>query len=150
MKIRIHNTAAALTLGALVLGGGFAQAAVTLPPIHKDGQVEYLSGGIGKDEASAIEKASKQWPLTLEFAIQDKKSADFAADVNVIVRDAAGHTRLKTTSSGPFVLAKLPPGHYAVEATLAGRSLHEKVQVKDGPGAKAVFVWPAGVDETHS
>ena len=37
MKIRIHNTAVALTLGALVLGGGLAQAAVTLPPIHKDG-----------------------------------------------------------------------------------------------------------------
>ena len=41
------------------------------------------------------------------------------------------------------MLARLAPGHYDVEATLAGKSLHRKVLVKQGHPTKAVFVWPA-------
>ena len=88
--------------------------------------------------------------MTLEFAVKDKSRADFAADVNVLVRDAKGHTALKATSDGPFLPVKLAPGHYAVDATLAGKTLHEKVSVKHGEMAKAVFEWPAGTDKEHS
>ena len=118
--------------------------------MHKSGQIEYLSGGIGRDEAAAIESASTQWPLTLEFAVKDRQRADFAADVKVVVRDAKGHAELQATADGPFLLAKLTPGHYAVDATLAGKTLHEKVLVKQGHPAKAVFVWPTGAGESRS
>ena len=150
MRTPIRKAAIATTLGTLMMGGAFAQAATALPPVHKDGHVEYLSGGIGKDEATAIESASKQWPLTLEFAVKDNKRADFAANVNVVVRDAKGHTVLQATSDGPFLLAKLGIGHYAVDATLAGKTLHEKVLIKHGQPAKAVFEWPAGTDQSRS
>lgn len=149
MKTLIRQAAITATLGTLMMGGAVAQAAA-LPPLHKSGQVEYLSGGIGKDEATAIESASKQWPLTLEFAVKDKQRADFAADVKVVVRDATGHTALQTTAGGPFLLARLAQGHYAVEATLAGETLHQKVFVKDHHAAKAVFVWPAGTGQSRS
>ena len=150
MKNLIHKTSLAAALGALLIGGAFAQAATALPPVHKSGQVEYLSGGIGQDEAKAIETASRQWPLTLEFAVKDKQKADFAADVKVMVRDAKGHAALQATAGGPFLLVRLVPGHYAVDATLAGKTLHEKVLVKHGQPAKAVFVWPAGTGESRS
>ncbi|HEY8709622.1 MAG TPA: hypothetical protein VIM34_16705, partial [Burkholderiaceae bacterium] len=64
--------------------------------------------------------------------------------------DARGHTTLQATSGGPFLLAKLAPGDYAVSATLDGKTLHEKVLVKEHQPAKAVFVWPTGTDETRS
>jgi hypothetical protein len=150
MKTPIHKSVIAATLGALMVGGAFAQSAATLPPLHKSGQVEYLSGGIGKDEATAIESASKQWPLTLEFAVKDKKHADFVANVDLVVRDAKGHTALQTTSDGPFLLAKLAPGHYSVDATLADKRLHQTVLVTPGRPAMAVFVWPAGTGDSHS
>ena len=70
---------------------------------------------------------SKQWPLTLEFAINDKQRSDFAADVAVKVHGAKGHAVLDTTAGGPVLLAKLPPGRYAVDATLAGITLHARV-----------------------
>lgn len=150
MRTLIHKAAIAAILSPLMMGGAFAQPAATLPPLQQSGQVEYLSGGIGKDEAKAIEIASKQWPLSLEFAVKDKKRAEFAAAVNVVVHDAKGHTALQTTSDGPFLLAKLPPGHYAVDATLADKTLHEKVQVTRGKPAKAVFIWPSGTGESRS
>jgi hypothetical protein len=149
MRNLIHKAAIATTLGTLI-ATGFAQAATALPPVHKSGDVEYLSGGIGRDESAAIEHASKGWPLTLEFAVKEKRRDEFAAGVRTIVRDAKGHAVLQTDSEGPFLLAGLEPGQYAIDATLAGKTLHEKVDVKRGQPAKAVFVWPAGTNEGRS
>lgn len=146
----IRKTARATALGSLLLGGVLAQAATTLPPVHTIGHVQYLSGGIGKDESQAIENASKHWPLTLEFGVKNKEHADSTADVKVVVHDATGHAALQATATGPFLLAKLAPGHYTVDATLAGKTLHEKVVVKHGHPAKAVFTWPAGTGESRS
>ena len=70
---------------------------------------------------------SKQWPRTREFAINDKQRSDFAGDVAVKVHGAKGHAVLDTTAGGPVLLAKLPPGRYAVDATLAGKTLHARV-----------------------
>lgn len=149
MKTRSSNRRLAVALAALAIGGGAAHAATTpLPPLHRSGGIEYLSGGVGHDEARAVERAARHWPLTLEFAVKNKPRADFAADVRVHVRDAKGHTTLDARSDGPFLLAKLPPGRYRVDASLDGKTLHEKVQVKAGHPAKALFLWPAGTDES--
>ncbi|GEM_PF-2386882 len=49
------------------------------------------------------------------------------------------------------MLAKLAPGRYNVEATLAGKTLHEPVVVvKHGQPAQVAFVWPAGIGKTNS
>ncbi|MEO8523857.1 MAG: hypothetical protein ABI460_03960 [Caldimonas sp.] len=150
MRTPIHNVATASILGLLLAGGTIAQAMTGLPPTHKSGSVEYLSGGIGSDEAAAIQRASKQWPLTLEFAVKDKHRADFVSDVTMAVRDSNGRPVLQAESDGPFVLARLAPGSYSVDATLGGKTLHEQVVVKRGEPAKAEFLWPAGTGRTHS
>ncbi|HMA07223.1 MAG TPA: hypothetical protein VKP68_05170 [Ramlibacter sp.] len=150
MRQLFKKSAAAATMGALMLGAAFGQVTPTLPAVQKSGQVEYLTGGIGLDQSTAIERVSKQWPLTLEFAVKDKARADFAADVKTVVRDAKGHPVMQVDSAGPFLLAKLEPGRYSVDASLAGKTLHESVVVKRGEAAKAVFLWPAGTDSSRS
>lgn len=150
MKNLIHKAAIAATLGTMMMGGAFAQTMATLPPLHKSGQVEYLSGGIGKDEATAIERASKQWPLTLEFAVKEKEHAAFVANVSLVVRDAKGHTALQTTSDGPLLLARLAPGHYTIDATLADKTLHRQVSINPAHPAKIVLIWPTGTGESRS
>jgi hypothetical protein len=144
------QVAVVATLCAVMTGAAVAHAATSLPLVQRSGAVEYLSGGIGVDESTAIESASRRWPLTLEFAIKDRQRADFAADVAVKVRDAKGHAVLDTTAGGPFLLAKLVPGAYTVDATLAGKTLHAKVNVQSGQPAKSVLVWPAGTDGARS
>jgi len=123
---------------------------VVLPPVQHAGNIEYVSGGIGKDESKAIERAAKGWPLTLEFATKDKQRSDFVADVAVVVRDAKGRVALKTESDGPFLLAKLSPGKYEVDATLDGKTLHEQISVRRGEPTRKTFLWPAGTDEHRS
>lgn len=150
MKHQIHKTAIAATLGALIMGAAIAQEAATLPPVQTSGQVEYLSGGVGKDEATAMERASRQWPLTLQFAVNEKPRPHFTADVKVIVRDRKGNTVLETTADGPFLLAKLPAGRYAVAATLADKTLNRQVLIKKGQPAKVLFMWPPSVEKSQS
>lgn len=142
MKTLTHPLVPAVLLGALLALGSHARAGA-LPPVQHEGGIEYLSGGVGQDEARAIEQAGRHWPLTLEFAVQDGKRADFTADVQVLVRDARRHTVLQTTTQGPFLLARLRPGHYTVEATRQGQTRHQAVTVARSHAAHAVFVWPA-------
>ena len=150
MTTRIPSVAQATSIGALLLGGTLALATTTLPPVQHSGAIEYLSGGVGIEQATAMSNASPHWPLTLEFVIKAPKRDEFVAGVDVTVRDTQGRAALKTTADGPFLLARLTPGRYAVEATLDGKTLHEKVDVKADHPAKAVFVWPAGTDHRRS
>ncbi len=145
MRVTTNHFMRVAMLGSLITSAGVAVAA-PLPPVHTEGNVAYLSGGIGQGETRAIEGAERNWPLALEFAERDRNHGDFVADVSVVVRGADGRTSLKATSDGPFMLAKLPPGHYAVDATLDGKTLHRKLAVREGNSTKAVFVWPAGTD----
>jgi hypothetical protein len=155
MKRFIHIPAGMAAAAALTMAAGLAQAATpqadtTLPPVQTSGPIEYLSGGIGQGEAQAIEQASRHWPLTLEFAQHRTPRDEYVADVDTVVRDQAGRKVLDIVSDGPFVLAKLPPGSYSIAATMDGKTLHEKVVIKQGEPAKAVFVWPAGTDNQGS
>ena len=140
---------AALMLAAGLLPGSAAQAQTdnALPPVQKSGAVEYLSGGIGLDESTAIKGASRHWPLSLVFSVQAAGKAEFASDVKLEIRDAKDAVVLETTASGPFLLAKLAPGSYSLRATLADKSLQRKVQVKAGSpgctrGGLAAALWP--------
>lgn len=145
----LHPALAAVALGLSAIGA--AQAApVQLPPVQHAGTVEFLSGSIGHDESAAIEKAAAHWPLLLEFAVKGRPRAEFAADVEVTVRDGRGHPVLHATASGPLLLARLAPGRYAVEARFAGKTLTERVRVASGHPAKAVFLWPVGTGATHA
>jgi hypothetical protein len=150
MNPLMHEARLAAIVGALMIGGVAAQAAAVVPPIHKAGPVEYLSGGLGLDESKAINNVSQQWPLTLEFAVQYMHRANFAADVKVVILDAKGQALLRADSEGPFFMARLVPGEYVVVATLAGKIRSKKVVVTPAHSAKLVFEWPTDTGESHS
>lgn len=122
-------------------GAAFAQG--PLPAVKRSGTVEYLSGGIGSDESTAIKAASAHWPLTLEFAVNTQPRADYASDVQVTIRDAHDAAVFKATSGGPFLLVKLPPGRYSVDAMYGGKTLRQPVTVAQGAAAHETFVFPA-------
>lgn len=138
---------AALCAGLLLGGVARAQADSALPAVQKSGAVEYLSGGIGLDESTAIQSASWHWPLSLVFSVQAAPRAEYASDVKLEIRDAKGAMQLETTASGPFLLARLAPGSYSLRATLAGKTLERKVQIKAGSSARVELVWPAGTNQ---
>ena len=130
-------------LAAVLCGAALFSSAQGLPAVQRSGSVEYVSGGIGKDESTAMQAAAAQWPLALEFAVTGAERAQFASDVQVAVRDSAGRVVLDAVSDGPFLLARIAPGAYSVEATLQGRVQRRQVTLRQGASAKVMFSWPA-------
>jgi len=148
MKIpRFRRPVAALILGGASLMGALAAHAVYNPPIHMTNGIEYMSGGVGSDEAALMENVSPRWPATFEFATRNGKRSDFAVGVEVTVRNASGEAVLShVIAEGPLMVARLDPGRYEVEATLAGQVVKQQVEIHAGSPTRAVFVWPAGTD----
>ena len=141
----------AIVLSAVMLHvPAHAQAEGALPEVQKSGAVEYLTGGVGLDESTAIKSASGQWPLSLVFSVQAGGRAQFASDVKLEIHDAKGALALDVTATGPYLLARLAPGSYTLRATLAGKTLERKVQVKKGASARVELVWPAGTNQSQS
>jgi hypothetical protein len=119
----------------------FAALPGPLPPEQTQGAISYVSGGFGKEEVQAFEAASKPYPLSLEFAIKHAPHAEFTADVHVMVKDAQGKSLLDTRSAGPFLLAKLPTGHYTVTAEQHGQTLTRTADVAMHKSAHLLFLW---------
>lgn len=142
-SVRQALGAIALATAAL-LGSTAAHAA---PAIYIENGVEFTSGGVGSDESTLMKNASSQWPAALEFAVKESKRDEYASNVAVSVWDANGAPLLsEVVTQGPFLLARLQPGHYVVEATLGDITLKKPLEVRAGGTARALFVWPAGTD----
>ncbi|WP_218511067.1 YdgA family protein [Variovorax sp. dw_308] len=139
---------AVIVVGATALSCAIAVRASEVPAVYvNDAGVEYASGGIGMGEAKLMKQASSQWPASFEFAIRDGKRGAFASDVVVTVRDKSGAAVMTdVVSQGPFLVARLQPGRYDVQATLAGRTLNQRIIVRGNAPTHSVFVWPAGTD----
>ncbi|MCC2656210.1 MAG: putative exported protein [Panacagrimonas sp.] len=110
-----------------------------LPAVKTQGNVTYLSGGIGSDETAAIKAAAPGYPLTLQFS---SSTGAYLASVVVKITDAAGNVVLDTTTEGPYLLVKLEPGRYTVDAMLDGIDRGTEVTIKAGAPQKRSLIWP--------
>ncbi len=145
---------AALALG--LTGGAFAQASGVvggtttdmtsagnesgggMPQIQHQGEIAYVSGGVGSDESAALKSAAHGWPLALRFT---GPGADYLADVHVRIVGSHDTEVLKADSRGPYMLVKLPPGRYTVHAQYKDEDQTREVTVGKAAGARADFHW---------
>lgn len=141
-----------LLLTGISLGGPvFAQ----LPAVQHYGSVEYVTGGFGIDESTALKNAMSSYPLAMTFASGDGRStAAYASQVQVVVRDENDATILNVESQGPFLLARIPPGSYHVFATYNNQTQSRSVTLSESKTTRLVFEWPreapSGVDGSTS
>ena len=141
--IRFWRPAAALA----ILGAFTSAQALTNPPIRIAQGIEYMCGGKSSAEASFMETVAPRWAATLEFAVSRGKPGQFPSDVKVVVRERySGRLVMEAATGAPIMLARLDPGAYQVEATLAGITLQQPLTVFNGLSSKALFVWPSNVD----
>ena len=95
------------------------------------GAIQWRCGGIGSDESTAMRAAMKVHPLSLLFARAD---GAYLADVQVEIRaETAGGPAQSLRASGPVCLLTLPPGRYAVDASLGGQRQSRGVDVGGEP-----------------
>jgi hypothetical protein len=114
---------------------------IPMPPLKTQGEIQYLTGGLGEAEYVSMRQAQCKFPLALEFVRKAAQHDGHIADVDVSVIDGEGRDVLAVRSDGPYLLAKLPDGEYTVRATYFGHTLEQTVRVAAGASARAVFVW---------
>lgn len=105
--------------------------------------VEYITGGVGLAARQELAAKSDQYNLHLEFTYAP--AGEYLAEVQVEITDARGNPVLSTTTDGPWLLAKLPPGRYTVKSTYGGVTRTQQVNV--GGGKRHLVVrFPASVE----
>ncbi|TYP71589.1 MULTISPECIES: carboxypeptidase-like regulatory domain-containing protein [Nitrosomonas] len=146
---KLVRIASVMILLGIISTSSFSQVELVptesaLPPVQNQGEVVFMTGGIGQDESHAIFKEGKKWPLMLELAKAGTAQAVYISNVQIVIRDASGSTVLETMSKGPYLLAKLPPGKYSLDATYEGDTLHRDLYVQEKEHHKKItLLWPA-------
>ena len=110
---------------------------VELP--RTQGEVTYVSGGVGSDSVQAMREIERGYNLRLMFAVEG--SGEYLADVRVKLVDAKGRTVLDAVSDGPYFFAKVPPGRYQVVAETEGDAKTRAVDISPGGAVSQSFYW---------
>ncbi len=115
----------------------------SMPAEKVQGVASYVTGGVGEEETAAFKRAAAAYPLELQFAQKAQPRDEFLSDVQVTIRNRSGKVVLDATAEGPFLLAKLPPGSYRIEADYGGQLKRQAVEIHAGKHRRVVFVWVA-------
>ncbi len=145
---RVARLGSALLLGTLACSGALAQApaptALAAPTaIPAPGQMGYINGGVGEEQADLMRDMSAQFPVRFTFSRHNgtHNTDEFLADVRLRVVDSAGQTVLNLAQQGPIFLLRLPEGSYSVEAEHNGEVKSRRFQVLSGRHQEIAFSW---------
>ncbi len=137
LALAIATLAAGIIVAAPMLGAD----PVALPEQEIQDNISYMSGGVGKGEASALKRAAAGYPLELQFVQRAMPRDESLADVSVKILDRSRTVVLDVVSQGPLLLARLPAGTYQIEADHDGVLKRQSVEIRAGKHERAVFVW---------
>lgn len=115
----------------------FGESAALQP--QAQGDITYVSGGVGLDEIDAIKALKPNYNLHLLFAVN---SGEYLSDIDVAIFDKKGNAYMQAVSLGPFMLVNLKPGNYYVKAQLDGRAISKKVTITGHKATSLSFIWP--------
>src|SRR4051812_29863885 len=104
----VRKMTLALLLPGVVVTSSFAQEAdpisgspaanAALPPVQSQGQTEFVTGGIGRDESEFMKKEGRTWPLLLELTQASASRPEYISDVQITIKDKSGNTVLDATA----------------------------------------------------
>jgi transposase InsO family protein len=137
-KMQTLLLAAATALG-LAVGLALPAFAQEQPPqpMHQ-GDVTYVTGGVGEGARAALETTAKDYNLRITNA--DKKSEMTGMD-SLVIKDGKGTAILTLQNGDPILYAKLPAGTYTVEAKNGSESKIEKVTIGAEKASDIHFIW---------
>lgn len=91
--------------------------------------ITYLSGGIGMDEACALQRMPG---YTLRMTFSEGVGNEYVPVSAISIQNAQAHEILNVNDVGPMMLVKLPAGHYVVVAQHEGREVRSAVDLTTG------------------
>lgn len=133
-----NTTGKLLTLCTLVLASHFAFANMTKTHVSPSG-LQYITGGIGEEDASAMRAQAKQFSLNLLFS--EGESGRAATDINVNIYNEKSESIFRIVGSKPMLYVNLPAGTYTILANNAGQKLRHKFTVEDHKSQRIILNW---------
>lgn len=115
----------------------FGESAALQP--QSQGDITFVSGGVGLDEIDAMRALKPKYNLHLLFAVN---SGEYLSDIEVAIFDKKGNILMQAMSLGPFMLVNLKSGSYYVKASLDGRVISKKVTITGHKTTSLSIVWP--------
>lgn len=112
------------------------------PAKHVIGEISYISGGIGKDEAAEMRAMAKDYPLEVVCVQKAEDKENYIADVKVYLTDAKGKVVLDIVTNGPILLVDLPKGMYTIIAQYNDIIKTDQLRVDPKKHQRVVFLWP--------
>ncbi len=104
------------------------------------GDINFISGGVGGDERDEMRAISKDYNLNLLFSLED--SGEYLSDIKVRIKDTAGNSLLETVADGPMFFAKLKPGHYDLNVEQNGHSIEKSIVIDGRHRTRLSLSWP--------
>jgi len=105
-----------------------------------NGKVQYISGGIAVSGIRAIDEEEHLYNLKMLFVA----NGEYLAEIGVNITDSKGDSVLDTTTKGPVLLVKMPPGRYTVSTKAPnGSPLKQDVEAGNDHLASYVLRYPA-------
>ena len=135
----------AIYMALLALGSSAALPSIAADnlaalEVKQVGVVSYVSGGVGDDERQQMDRLAADYQLKMVFAGKGSPN-EYLSGVKVQITDKDGKTVLDTVTQGPFLLAKMPAGRYAISAESEGMVKQQTVQVTGAKSQQVVFIW---------
>lgn len=135
------NKLLACGIAAVLLAAtSLAAAADAEPVIQADGNVSYVSGGVGSESLDHLAAIAGKFNVKLVFATT---SGEYLSNVRVEITDAKGRSVVDTHADGPWFLAHLPLGHYQLIASLSGKAEKRQIDVVASKLSTIDFRWAA-------
>ncbi|HTT38589.1 MAG TPA: hypothetical protein VMH32_13075 [Burkholderiales bacterium] len=123
---------------ALALTGcGMALAIESVVTGQSNG-IPYATGGVGLESRELLRAKESEFNLAVVLSLKD---GQYLGGGKVSVRAAGGKTLLAVEAQGPWVLARLAPGKYVVEATLAGIARSRNVTIGKAGMKRVYLTW---------
>ncbi|WP_347986517.1 carboxypeptidase regulatory-like domain-containing protein [Methylomonas sp. AM2-LC] len=107
---------------------------------QSQGEVNFVTGGVGAEERQELQALRGEYNLQLLFILKD--SGSYLSDVKVRIEDAKGVVYLETVADGPLLFAKLKPGNYTVHANQDGYEINKKALIGTEKSTSLIFSWP--------
>ena len=136
---RFWRFAVSLLLSATVTAA-HAQVSNRLP---RPGQMGYLNGGFGEEQADLMRDLSAQFPVRFTFSRHNGTHGtdEFVADVHLRIVDSGGRAVIDLRQQGPIFLLRLPEGTYSIEAERNGEVKTRKFDIVAGRHQAIALSW---------
>lgn len=143
MEIRHRTLLAVLAFAAF--SSAPARADDEALEVQQQGDISYISGGIGRDESDALQATQANYNLRIMNA---DRYGHFSGDTRIVISDSQ-HNVLLDATSGPLFYANLPKGRYIVEGFSQEQSAKRVITIANGKAAHVRFVWPEDTNDIN-